>query len=62
MGLICCIAFISVLYYELNEKYDELEIKHEYAIEMSKICLDDSILCDNIKKEIFKSKKQNPLV
>jgi len=62
IGLIVCIGIISISYYDLSEKYSELEINHEYAIEMSKICLDDSELCDNIKKRIFESKKQNGLI
>lgn len=69
VGLIICVGIISIAYYDLNDKYsnlnldyDELEINHDRAIEMSKICLDDQELCNEIKKRIFESKNLNDLI
>ena len=62
IGLLVCIILISIGYYDLNERYLELEINHDRAIEMSKICLEDSELCNESKKRIFESKNQNGLI
>ena len=58
--IVIIITLFSILYYDLNEKYTKLKLHYEYAMKMSKICLEDSEYCDEIKKSIseFKNKKK----
>jgi len=62
VGLIIGIGIMGLTYYDLNERYSELEIQHGYAVEMSKICLEDSEYCNEIKKKIFEFKNKNPMI
>ena len=62
IALIVGIALISLVYYDLSEKYSILELEYGYAVEMSKICMEDSELCDDIKKKIFEFKNENKMI
>jgi len=62
IALIVGIVLVSLAYYDLSEKYSILELEYGYAVEMSKICMEDSELCDDIKKKIFESRDKNDMI
>ena len=62
IALIVGIALISLAYYDLSERYSILELEYGYAVEMSKICVEDSEVCDDIKKKIFEFKNKNKMI
>jgi len=45
----------------LEKKYNKLEQNYEYALEMKEICLEDSDLCNDIKKRIFEYKNERQI-
>ena len=62
IALIVGIVLVSLAYYDLSERYSILELEYGYAVEMSKICMEDSELCDDIKKKIFESRDKNDMI